>query len=333
MVSTGPQGYYDSIREKASYYKTELVRQYFGTTASTLMEEESRRARASSVFSCFGRHSNIVGLGFGAKSADGYRLAGDEAIRVYVRNKLPKSALKKNQIIPSAVDGMDTDVIAVGNIKTAQRPTRCGCSIGHINVTAGTLGCLVRRAGDEQFYILSNNHVLANCDSASPGDLILEPGRMDGGDPNDPIGELAEFAPLTTGAPVEIDAALARVFDVNSVLPEIMEIGPINQPEIGPSIYQSVRKHGRTTLHTVGIVTDVDADVRVWYGPLESADFAGQIAVEGFRGPFSASGDSGSLIVDAVSKRPVGLLFADGLGISFANPINRVLNHFGVEIL
>ena len=329
MVSNGPYAFDEQLSE-ARYYKTELLR-HFATSASAAVARE--RGRAESVFSCFPEHGNIVGLGFGAKLADGYRLAAERAVRVYVRTKFPKSALSRYQMIPSTVDGMDTDVIAVGNILASQRPTRCGVSVGHGNITAGTLGCLVRRPGDNAKYILSNNHVLADCDAASIGAGILEPGRMDGGDPNDPIGKLTAFAPLTTGGVLEIDAAIAELIDVNSVLPEIMEIGPINQPPIGPEIYQSVRKHGRTTLHTVGIVTGIDEDVRVSFNPWLSADFAGQISVEGFRGPFSASGDSGSLVVDAVTKHPVGLHFADGLGISFANRIERVLDHFQVEIV
>jgi|SRR5690349_3976655 len=334
MVSSSSSNFADSLKERSRAYKNELLKRYFGTTASAAISDSPRGVQAGSVFNYLPRYSNIVGLGFGARSSDGYRIVGEQALRVYVRTKLPKSGLSMNHIIPSSVEGMDTDVIAVGDIMTCQRPTRCGVSIGHVNVTAGTLGCLVgRRPGDNHSYILSNNHVLAACDSASIGDPILEPGRMDGGDPHDPIGELAEFAPITTGGPVEIDAALARLFDANSVLPEIAKIGPIDRSCMSASIYQSVRKHGRTTLHTVGIVTDIDADIRVWYGPLESADFVGQLAVEGFGGPFSASGDSGSLIVDAVTRRPVGLLFAEGVGITFANQIHRVLDHFGVEIL
>ena len=50
-------------------------------------------------------------------------------------------------------------------------------------------------------------------------------------------------------------------------------------------------------------------------------------------GPFSAGGDSGSLIVDAVTGQPVALLFAGGLGQTFANPIDPILARFKVEIL
>lgn len=43
--------------------------------------------------------------------------------------------------------------------------------------------------------------------------------------------------------------------------------------------------------------------------------------------------DSGSLIVDGVTKRPVALLFAGGGNTTFGNPIEPVLSRFQVEIL
>lgn len=61
--------------------------------------------------------------------------------------------------------------------------------------------------------------------------------------------------------------------------------------------------------------------------------FEDQIAVAGVGGPFSASGDSGALIVDAVQRRPVALLFAGGIGLTFGTLIDPVLTHFGVEIV
>jgi hypothetical protein len=44
-------------------------------------------------------------------------------------------------------------------------------------------------------------------------------------------------------------------------------------------------------------------------------------------------GDSGALVVDAVTPKPVALLFAGGSGVAFANPIEAVLARFSVEIL
>jgi chorismate synthase len=50
--------------------------------------------------------------------------------------------------------------------------------------------------------------------------------------------------------------------------------------------------------------------------------------------PFSAGGDSGSLIWNwAAGMRPVGLLFAGGGGTTFANPIGTVLSALNIRLL
>lgn len=64
--------------------------------------------------------------------------------------------------------------------KFLPRPVPCGVSVGHPQITAGTLGCLVRNAKG-QLFILSNNHVLSNSNSAQLGEPILQPAPSDGG--------------------------------------------------------------------------------------------------------------------------------------------------------
>jgi hypothetical protein len=201
-------------------------------------------------------------------------------------------------------------------------------------ITAGTLGCLVAtNPGNGNTYILSNNHVLADINNASPGDDILEPGPIDGGDPSDPLAQLADYEPIDfAGGANYIDAAIATLLDANDVTPDIRKIGQVAQPPTAASLYQSVRKHGRTTLHTVGVIMDLSADVRVRFGT-KFAQFDNQIAISGAGGTFSDHGDSGSLIVDAVTLQPVALLFAQGSGTTFANPIDPVLKRFGASIL
>jgi hypothetical protein len=50
--------------------------------------------------------------------------------------------------------------------------------------------------------------------------------------------------------------------------------------------------------------------------------------------PFSAGGDSGSLIWTADSRRAaVGLLFAGGGGLTFANRITRVLTALDIRLI
>jgi hypothetical protein len=74
------------------------------------------------------------------------------------------------------------------------RPLRIGTSIGHFNITAGTLGCLVKPRRGDQPLILSNNHVLADENRGNQGDAILQPGAYDGGKrPKDVIGFLEKY--------------------------------------------------------------------------------------------------------------------------------------------
>ncbi len=324
-----------ALTDQARLYKTELLAELFGARAF-----EANAAPETSALEVLQPGNNVVGVGFGAKATVGAGVYGDLAVRVYVRSKLPKMALSEREMVPSEVNGMPTDVIAVGDIEALARPTPCGVSVGHYAITAGTLGCLVALqdaardvAQDSDPLILSNNHVLANANAAALGDAILEPGPLDGGDPADPIATLTDFEPIDFVGANIMDAAVAKLFRPGDVTPDILGgIGRVAQPPVTAALYQSVRKHGRTTLHTVGVVMDLSADIRVRFGT-RVASFEDQLAVIGSGGVFSSGGDSGSLVVDAVTRRPVGLLFAGGGGTTFVNPIGPVLERFGVAIL
>lgn len=274
---------------------------------------------------------NIVGIGVGAADSN-VQTVEAPVLRVYVRAKQPKSAVPVQERVPSKINGMSTDLIEVGDLSARLRATS-GVSVAHKSVTAGTIGCLVTMLdGTPGEFILSNNHVLANCNACAVGDDIIEPGPLDGGTVS--IATLTAWKDLdfARGAINDIDAAIAEVTvlgDVNSVLPVI---GAMQSPHADPVLYQSVRKHGRTTLHTVGVIMDISADIKVRYG-VHIAEFSDQIAIIGVGTQFSDGGDSGSVIVDAVTKQPVGLLFAGGGATTFANPISTVLNHFGVGIV
>ena len=264
-------------------------------------------------------------------------LSAENVVRIYVRELLP------DQVIPEQFSTLQTDVIEVGEITASQgrerhRPAPCGVSVGHPAITAGTLGCLVKKG--ENHYILSNNHVLADSNAAEPGDRVLQPGPADGGtSPDDEIATLEPYQEIDfTGAPNYIDAAIALVGDCNQtiVLREIMEIGIPRTAPRDATFNQNVQKHGRTTEHTVGVVVDISADVRVNFGNRGSAQFEDQIVVKSNDSdPFSCGGDSGSLIVDEGTCEPVGLLFAKSKhsGLTWANPIRLVLQHYGVCIV
>ena len=281
--------------------------------------------------------SNILGWGIGTKVTDGTVLSAENVVRIYVRELLP------DQVIPEQFSTLQTDVIEVGEITASQgrerhRPAPCGVSVGHPAITAGTLGCLVKKG--ENHYILSNNHVLADSNAAEPGDRVLQPGPADGGtSPDDEIATLEPYQEIDfTGAPNYIDAAIALVGDCNQTIVrrEIMEIGIPRTAPRDATFNQNVQKHGRTTEHTVGVVVDISADVRVNFRNRGFAQFEDQIVVKSNDSdPFSCGGDSGSLIVDEGTCEPVGLLFAKSKhsGLTWANPIRLVLQHYGVCIV
>ena len=144
--------------------------------------------------------SNVVGVAVGNKG-DKTVEEGEKAVVVLVEQKMPLAALSAQDVIPSTIDGVRTDVYEVGYLRAYDtprdrfRPTiPSGVSIGHYKITAGTLGTIVTDANTGEKLILSNNHVLANSNDAAIGDNILQPGPTDGGqNPADRVATLHRF--------------------------------------------------------------------------------------------------------------------------------------------
>lgn len=157
---------------------------------------------------------NVQAVGIGYKIKDGHK-TDELSIICSVEKKVPASDLAKKDLIPIMLGPALTDVIEVGKIKAIKartdrwRPAPGGVSIGHEKITAGTLGCLVKKKDTDissktlgclvkkrsgEIYILSNNHVLADSNQGAIGSAILQPGKADGGEyPKDFIATLAEF--------------------------------------------------------------------------------------------------------------------------------------------
>jgi len=113
----------------------------------------------------------------------------EEVIVVLVEKKVPLEALAAADLIPEEIDGIPTDIqvsekiVAMGT-KDKIRPLVAGYSIGHINITAGTLGWYFRRISDGKGPLPgSNRHVFS--DTLRPVVVekrILQPGPADGGE-------------------------------------------------------------------------------------------------------------------------------------------------------
>lgn len=309
---------------------------------------------------------NVVATGIGYKVTDGKKTA-QMSIICSVEKKEAKSKLSSSDLLPKAVDGVPTDVVTTGRIRAFQpptgrfRPSPGGVSIGHFEITAGTLGCLVRKNG--QLYILSNNHVLANSNDASIGDPILQPGPYDGGtNPADRIAELSEFIPINysdaqSQCPVAngvadlcntlsmlsgsssrlqavtiqaeenlVDAAIARILNPADITGEILNIGAIAGTGEG-KLGMAIRKSGRTTGFTIGEIQQVDVTVNVSYGGGRVAQFRDQLLA----GAMSQGGDSGSAVFNEENML-VGLLFAGSDQTTVINRIQNVFSALGVSL-
>jgi len=292
------------------------------------------------------KKANVVGLGVGEKIKHGLP-QGRLCAKVYVEKKIPKASLSKKDLIPQELSLIETDVEEVGRLMALAiwkakplpyrltafgntwryRPALGGVSIGHYKITAGTFSCLVRDKKTGKILILSNNHVLANSNTAQRGDPILQPGSYDRGRrPKDIIGFLENWIEIKFGKETNlIDSALARPKKANLVKPEIMMIGlpkGITKARLG----MPVQKSGRTTGYTTGKIKDVNATLKINYAN-KIALFRNQILTTNM----SEGGDSGSLVMD-MRKRVVGLLFAGSELVTILNPINEVFKLLNIEL-
>ncbi|MHA2403986.1 MAG: hypothetical protein ACXADH_13405 [Candidatus Kariarchaeaceae archaeon] len=276
---------------------------------------------------------NITGVGVGYKMTNG-RLTNDLSIVVSVvkKHKDPNDIV--GEAIPEEYDGIKTDVIQTGVLqafsalpnRSKLRPALGGSSIGHYKITAGTLGCLVKK--NEETYILSNNHVLANSNDAAIGDPILQPGPSDYGSLTDQIAELSTFETISmNGGLNRVDAALAKPVEDSLVSPDIIDL---SRPKgiTKASLGMKVIKSGRTTQVTHEEIRQLDYRCRIKYDTDVYATFDNQLLTNWM----SDGGDSGSVIMTDNNEHKVcGLLFAGSIWATIINPIQDVFDVLEIE--
>jgi hypothetical protein len=316
---------------------------------------------------------NIQSVSIGIKYKDG-KSTGKESIVFAVEKKRAESDPGLGGVIvPYRIQGVETDVqervifapplplvsplsedpLALTGRK---RPCPPGYSVGHYLVTAGTLGFWAKRGDSEDYFLFSNNHVLANSNACRPNDEIRQPGVHDGGTSSDRFAALEDYVEINFEGgngggcnligrvlalfkqrsaikqpnPNLVDAAVARVINqswVEKDYPgEMGEAKGFRDLQLGDKVI----KVGRTTEITTGTVEGVDALVRVNYGgPV--ALFDQQLEIRGDNGDFSAAGDSGSAIIS--EDEYIGaLLFAGGGGITIASRISHVISLLGARL-
>lgn len=290
------------------------------------------------------RDKNTVGIGIAEKRRNA-RGTGKLALVFYVEKKKDLSRVKKALAVPAAVPeslsggaALVTDVVEIGKLRPEKKPrvTReaisPGYSIGQAHESAGTMGAFVRRG--KKLFLLSNSHVLARSGKGKKGDKIIYPGLEDGGvAPQDVIAKLVAFKKFAKGATAytnRVDCAVAEplVSVQGRLRPAIDQVG-LPRGTIAPKRGMKIVKVGRTTGRTTGTIKDVNFRFLLDYENVGTIGFADQVLCT----RYSDAGDSGSLVLDAKTKRAVGLHFAGADGGSVFSPIDAVLKAMKVELV
>ncbi len=224
-----------------------------------------------------------------------------------------------------------------------------------ITCCGGTLGSLLTRNG--LFFILSNNHVIANSDTGtagtgSTGDAIIQPGLIDNPSPSAPtctatgtttVANLTAFFNLESDPGTKIDAAIAQIVTGKvDPLGNILYLGAtatngIPDPGqvhagsgVAATVGMQVAKSGRTTGLTCSSVLSINFSTTVTYtkgcGKSTTFPVTYPSLVQVLGGNFSSEGDSGSLIVTQNNADAVALLFAGSDQDVVGNAISDVLN-------
>ncbi|KAB8041562.1 chymotrypsin family serine protease [Janthinobacterium aquaticum] len=314
---------------------------------------QSVGVRSADAFSDGGNIQGVaISLGAGGPGSSGE--PGLPALTLYVAEPTSVDQAKAAIIGSMGLQALASDDVPVQIVVTglidAQphrfrlRPAPGGVSVGHFRITAGSIGCLaVGRSAprNSRLMILSNNHVLANSNAGAFGDCIVQPGPVDGGKcPQDQVATLERFVPIAFGGATNyVDCATGWAWPervrrelvyLNNGVPAYFRI---SNALVTPTLGMLVGKSGRTTQLTQGRITGLGATITVNYGGGRLALFRDQIAIEGLNGPFSAGGDSGSSIWTWDQQRnPVGLLFAGGGNVTFANQMRRVVTALDIRL-
>ena len=236
--------------------------------------------------------------------------------------------------------------------QTRHRPVVPSVSVGHIDITAGTLGAILERE-DGTLVGLTNAHVAAP-HKADPeaGDTIVQPGPRDAAiqdSSKNRIGSLAEWSPITTGED-EVNHTDSALFefdeDVKAISTHMPGLGrydgglipkpgddiPIGGIDLDPPTDREFMKVGRTTDERHGLVVEESARTRINYRRESPATFEGVTLFE----DMSAGGDSGSVIGYRATDENgdpafyiTHLLFAGSDTVTIAVPFEQVIEEHG----
>lgn len=309
-------------------------------------------------------------VSIGLKEVNGH-ITDTLCIRIYVLEKKDNTQLTAQEVLPSEINGIPTDVNVIPNFNAcidnnAYRPLRGGIQISNRivaqdpenfanEIAHGTLGCVVIDNVTGRPALLSNHHVLM-ANNARKGDRIYPPAPAIIPDvhfdalPYHPTDDVNAIGRIIRGVINEkVDAAIAAI-DFPRINGDMQFTDEINGLSVGGrpeknSIVgqaraiagQTVFKVGEVSGRTEGRIVDVNYPVTAFAIEGVKRTFTGQIAIQSIKPNehFSEKGDSGSVIID-IHNNVVGLLFASNGNarpqITLANHIADVVDALNISV-
>ncbi len=291
----------------------------------------------------------LVDLGYRLRSAQGYRLEPELAVRVHVRQKLRGEAFQAfrecdpDRVIDADRVGFPTDVLpALYRLHRAEPPAaatapallrpdlRGGVSNTHpTEKSHGTSGRQVRdrRTGEEM--ILSSWHALSSPWHSRSGALAHQPRGLKG------AGNGAAIATFVRGAMhASLDTAVARPNGQQSRPHEPYDMA-MAAGVAAPRLGMHVIKSGGATGVSAGIITGVEGyAVQRYAGIQRVLHHVIHIMPAEPGAPLCASGDSGAWWLEAETFLAVGLHIAGSAAPDFglAHAMPEVLEALEVDI-
>ncbi|TWV93607.1 hypothetical protein [Chitinophaga pinensis] len=218
---------------------------------------------------------NVIAVGIGIKESND-TFTDEIAFRVFVEDKKPLSELKPEEVVPSVIAGVKTDVLKPYVVKprpdvcgterrtlTKHRPLQAGIAISINSTSYGTLGWFGRLTADDSVILLTNKHVIGN----TANDKVAQPKLGDVskccccecGDDN-AIGKVLFGVKNST-----VDCAIARIDEewtaglnlqiTNDATTEVLEVA--SPPTAAAVVGDVVRKIGARSGFTTGVVVHI----------------------------------------------------------------------------
>ena len=323
------------------------VRELRRFTAPRSAAWSKRPARGVSNLESFSQlwwHDVVMGYGLAEERTD-RRPTGRLSVRFYVNRKLPKSRLKSPHCIPSSLRvatargryaDIPTDVVELPRLPAAQRTVNAGDSMGHVIGTFGTFGLAVRDAAG-QVYALTCAHVVAPHFLNATGAAVESPADNSGDAGPNVMGKVFRFTGFVEAALNTADAALVK--PASHVTLSNASLGLSSPPRFSmltPAQFAGMKN--RTAIvqsHRGAVAAVIDSVANDL-----PFDFSGRFFRFTEVVSYIASvepGDSGSAVVDAMSRDVLGLHFAgsraDRLGFCIpASTIVRAFSELGLTV-